>query len=319
MQVPYAVADGRVVMTARPLDHVTICGAGVQGSMLAFRCVIHGKDVALFDVDEGALERAAGKIETWLAESVADGKLSQEESRASWRRLTLYPELAAAVSDADIVIENVPERLELKQAVWAEIDTLAPARTLLTTNSSSLRSSEIGAEVRRKEKTFNVNFMTPTKDDMVEVMWNDQTAAQTREDALAFLRSIHNIPIVTKREIKGFSLNRVWRAMKKECLKLWAEGYIDPHDLDRAFMLEWGTAYGPFALMDKVGLDVVRDIELSYYRESGDASDIPPRALDEMIAAGRLGEKSGRGFYEYPDPAYAQPGWLRGESDAGGE
>lgn len=306
-------------MNAMALDHVTIVGAGVQGSMLAFRCAIHGKSVALFDVDKQALTRAAGKIEAWLGEFVADGKLGEQESRAAWQWIALRRELAAALVDADIVIENVPERLELKQAVWAEIDALAPGKTLLTTNSSSLRSSEIGAAVRRKEQTFNVNFMTPTRDDMVEVMWNGETSEQTKQDALAFLTSIRSIPIVTRREIKGFSLNRVWRAMKKECLKLWSEGYIDPEDLDRAFMLEWATAHGPFGLMDKVGLDVIRDIELSYYRESGDASDVPPQALEEMIAAGHLGEKSGRGFYEYPDPAYGRPGWLRGESDAGGE
>lgn len=298
----------------RDMTHnVAIVGAGVQGSMLAFRCAAHGKQVALFDVDEQALGRAAGKIQVWFEQFMATEKLSETEADAARERIVACHDLAGALVGADIVIENVPERLELKQAVWAEIDRLAPAKTLLTTNSSSLCSSEIGAGVDRQDRTFNVNFMTPTEDDMVEVMWNDRTSAATKETALAFLESIRNIPIVTRREIRGFSLNRVWRAIKKECLRLWAEGYIDPHDLDRAFMLEWGTAHGPFALMDKVGLDVVRDIELVYQRESGDDSDLPPQALDEMVAAGRLGEKSGRGFYEYPGPAYEQPGWLRGE------
>lgn len=305
-------------MSGSPLRRVAICGAGVQGSMIAFRCAIWGKEVALFDVDQQALERAAGKIQAWLHEFVAGGKLTEQEAQAAWRRITTCNDLETALAGADIVIENVPERLELKQAVWGQIDALAPPTTLLTTNSSSLRSSEIGAAVGRKDRTFNLNFMTPTKDDMVEVMWNSETSARTKEDALAFLESIHTVPIITRREIKGFSLNRVWRAMKKECLKLWAEGYVDPRDLDRAFMLEWGTAHGPFGLMDKVGLDVVRDIELSYYRESGDASDIPPRALDEMIAEGRLGEKSGKGFYDYPDPAYERPGFLRGGSKGDG-
>jgi len=300
-------------MTGETLQNVTIVGAGVQGSMLAFRCALHGKRVALVDVDRQTLERAGGKIAGWLEERVSRGELSGAEAEAVRARIVAHDALAEALADADIVIENVPEQLELKQAVWAQIDALAPAKTLLTTNSSSLRSSEIGAGVGRKDKTFNLNFMTPTEDDMVEVMWNDRTSAATREAALAFLESIRNIAIVTRREIKGFSLNRVWRAVKKECLRLWAEGYIDPHDLDRAFMLEWRTGYGPFGLMDKVGLDVVRDIELSYYRESGDESDLPPRALEEMVERGDLGEKSGRGFYEYPDPAYLRPGWLRGE------
>ena len=300
-------------MTGETLQNVAIVGAGVQGSMLAFRCALYGKQVALVDVDRGVLERAGGKIAGWLEERVSRGELSGAEAEAVRARIVAHDALAEALADADIVIENVPEQLELKQAVWAQIDALAPAKTLLTTNSSSLRSSEIGAGVGRKDKTFNLNFMTPTEDDMVEVMWNDRTSAATREAALAFLESIRNIAIVTRREIKGFSLNRVWRAVKKECLRLWAEGYIDPHDLDRAFMLEWRTGYGPFGLMDKVGLDVVRDIELSYYRESGDESDLPPRALEEMVERGDLGEKSGRGFYEYPDPAYLRPGWLRGE------
>jgi len=300
-------------MTGETLQNVAIVGAGVQGSMLAFRCALHGKQVALVDVDRQVLERAGGKIAGWLEERVSRGELSRTEAEAVRARIVAHDALTEALADADIVIENVPEQLELKQTVWAQIDALAPEKTLLTTNSSSLRSSEIGAGVGRKDKTFNLNFMTPTEDDMVEVMWNDQTSAATREAALAFLESIRNIAIVTRREIKGFSLNRVWRAVKKECLRLWAEGYIDPHDLDRAFMLEWRTGYGPFGLMDKVGLDVVRDIELSYYRESGDESDLPPRALEEMVERGDLGEKSGRGFYEYPDPAYLRPGWLRGE------
>ena len=300
-------------MTGETLQNVAIVGAGVQGSMLAFRCALHGKQVALVDVDRQVLERAGGKIAGWLEERVSRGELSRTEAEAVRARIVAHDALTEALADADIVIENVPEQLELKQTVWAQIDALAPEKTLLTTNSSSLRSSEIGAGVGRKDKTFNLNFMTPTEDDMVEVMWNDRTSAATREAALAFLESIRNIAIVTRREIKGFSLNRVWRAVKKECLRLWAEGYIDPHDLDRAFMLEWRTGYGPFGLMDKVGLDVVRDIELSYYRESGDESDLPPRALEEMVERGDLGEKSGRGFYEYPDPAYLRPGWLRGE------
>lgn len=304
--------------SAAALSDVTIYGAGVQGSMLAFRCAVHGKRVVLFDVDASALERAQQKIDGWLEERVRDGRLTEAEAAGTRQRVVPVRDAAAAVAAADIVIENVPERLEQKQAVWVEIDRLAPSKTLLTTNSSSLRSSEIGAGVGRRDRTFNVNFMTPTEDDLVEVMWNDATSEQTKQAAIGFLTSICCIPVVTKREIKGFSLNRVWRAMKKECLMLWSQGYVEPEDLDRAFMLEWKTTWGPFGLMDRVGLDVIRDIELSYYRESGDETDLPPQALAEMIAAGRLGEKSGRGFYEYPAPAFERPGWLTRQNDESG-
>jgi 3-hydroxybutyryl-CoA dehydrogenase len=299
-------------MTAIP-QNITIVGSGTQGSMLAFRSALYGRNVCIFDVSEDALQNARRKIRGWLDEFAEAGKITKSDADQIHRGIRVYTSLNEALANADLVIENVPEVLTLKQKVWANIDSAAPEKTLLTTNSSSLKASDIGKDVKRKEKTFNVNFMTPTKDDLVEVMWNDNTAEETKEAAIAFLKAQKNVPIVTRKEIKGFSLNRVWRAMKKECLKLWAGGYITPDDFDRAFVLEWNTAYGPFALMDKVGLDIVKQIELTYYAESGDPSDVPPAALDEMIEKGWLGEKTGKGFYEYPNPSYERPGWLKGE------
>lgn len=295
----------------KAVKNVTIVGSGVQGSMLAFRSAVYYKNVCIYDVSLNATEKAVGKIKQWLSDYVAAGKISNEDMEAALQRIKVSDDLKDAVKEADLVIENVPEKLELKQKSWEEIDAAAPAETLLTTNSSSLRSSQIGINVKRKEKTFNLNFMTPTTDDLVEVMWNAYTSDETKKRILDFLISNNHIPIVTNKEIKGFSLNRVWRAMKKECLKLWADGYIQPEDLDRAFMMEWETDHGPFGLMDRVGLDVVRDIEYSYYNESGEESDIPPKALDEMIEKGWLGEKAGKGFYEYPDPSYQRPDFLR--------
>lgn len=292
---------------------ITVVGSGTQGSMLAFRSAVFGRKVCIFDQSDEATQKALSKIRVWFDEWVLEGKISPEFAISAFASITRASDLKEALLDADLVIENVPEILELKQKVWTDIDELAPEKTLMTTNSSSLKASDIGKFVKRKEKTFNVNFMTPTKDDLVEVMWNAHTSPETKEAAIAFLKAQKNVPIVTAIEIKGFSLNRVWRVMKKECLKLWANGYISPEDFDRAWILEWGTPYGPFGLMDKVGLDIVKQIEMTYYHESQDPADIPPVALDEMLAKGWLGEKTGRGFYEYPDPAYQRPGWLKSE------
>ncbi|MBR0599283.1 3-hydroxyacyl-CoA dehydrogenase family protein [Sinanaerobacter chloroacetimidivorans] len=293
------------------IKNVTIVGSGVQGSMLAFRSALYGKNVCIYDVSHEAAQKALNKIKDWLSEYSADGKIKTNEIDDVLMRIQISDNLKEALADAELAIENVPEKLELKQKVWSEIDMAAPEITLLTTNSSSLRSSQIGVNVKRKDKTFNLNFMTPTRDDLVEVMWNDDTSEKSKALILEFLKSNKHIPIITNKEIKGFSLNRVWRVIKKECLKLWAEGYIRPEDLDRAFMMEWATDHGPFGLMDKVGLDVIRDIEYSYYNESGDQSDVPPKALDEMIEKGWLGEKTGKGFYEYPDPAYLKPDFFK--------
>lgn len=294
-------------------QYITIVGSGTQGSMLAFRSAAFGRNVCIYDLSEEVILKSLNKIRTWFDEWVTEGKITSNSADNAYKSISFSLDLEEALKKADLIIENVPEILELKQQVWSAIDKAAPERTLLTTNSSSLKASDIGKFVNRKDKIFNVNFMTPTKDDLVEVMWNENTSEETKDQALTFLKAQKNVPIVTLKEIKGFSLNRVWRAIKKECLKLWANGYISPEDFDRAWILEWGTPYGPFGLMDKVGLDIVKQIEMTYYNASQDPDDLPPQLLDQMISNGFLGEKTGKGFYEYPNPAYKRPGWLIGE------
>ncbi|AJY76802.1 3-hydroxyacyl-CoA dehydrogenase family protein [Paenibacillus beijingensis] len=302
-------------MGENAINKVAIIGAGVQGSMLIFRSAIYNKEVYVFDQKQELIEHAVQKVGGWVDTYIERGRLTQNQADAALQRINIAESLEQAVKQADIVIETVPENIELKTKVWTAIDSLAPAKALLTSNSSSIRSSQINVNTTRKDRTFSVNFVVPIQDDLVEVMWNSDTSEETKDAALRFLNSQNHLPIVTKHEINGFSLNRVWRAIKKECLFLWSNGYIDPEDLDRAFMLEWRTSIGPFGIMDKVGLDVVRDIELRYYYETGDASDQPHQALNEMVERGHLGEKSGKGFYQYPDPAYANPEWLDNKQD----
>lgn len=292
---------------AAAIRTVTIVGTGTQGSQIAYRCAISGYPVMLFDALPAARAGALQKVQHWLSQHVDEGKLTEEQVAAALARINVGTTLAESVSRADLVIEAVPEQVHLKQEVWQQIDSFAPAHALLTTNSSSIRSSLLAAVVQRKDRTFNVNFDFPVEDDLMEMMWNAATSEETKARARAFVASLGMIVLETRREIQGFSFNRVWRAIKKECLHLFGEGYCDVEELDRHFMLTFGTPYGPFALMDKIGLDVVRDIELSYYHETHDPSDKPPQALLDMIAQGHLGVKTGKGFYDYPHPAYEQP------------
>ena len=306
-------------MGSECLANVGIAGAGTQGSQIALRCMLGGRRTRLFDVSSAQLDDALLKVRRWLDERVTKGELTPEEAQSSWARIHRCDTLAECVADADVVIEAVPEKLELKRAVWNEIDGLAPTKTILTTNSSSLRSSVIGRDVQRKGKTFNLNFGQPAEDDHVEVMWNAHTSAETKEAVLSFLSSLGFVPLVTHKEISGFSLNRIWRAVKKESLHLVDQGYCDFQDIDRGSILIFGWSQGPFQLMDAIGLDVIRDIELSYYEESGDESDRPRELLEDLVAKGHLGVKTGRGFYSYPHPEFEQPGWLprKGKTESG--
>lgn len=300
---------GFIVMSS--VESLAVIGLGTQGAQIAFRAAYYGKQVHACDALAPVVDNCKEKIEGWMKEYCSEEKLEESAFDTLRSRIIYYGSLEEACKGVQMVIEVVPERLELKQKVWAQIDKAADPGTWITSNSSSLRSSDMGRDVARKELTFNLNFMTPVKDDLVEVMWNANTSEAIKPDVIDCLLELNLIPIVTNKEIKGFSQNRIWRAIKKEALKLWDQGYSDYQDMDRAFMMDFGTGYGPFGLMDIVGLDVIRDIENSYYQDSGDESDKPPQKLLDLIAEGKLGCKSGEGFYKYPNPAYRQDSWMR--------
>ena len=219
--------------------------------------------------------------------------------------------LEAALSDAELVIEAAPENLETKKEVWRDMGRLAPPGAILATNSSSMPVSKMEEAGGRPELSLNIHFYFPLQGvNHVDVMGGSKTLPETMDKGIQWVRSLGCVPLTVKKELLGFCFNRVWRAIKRETLYMWGEGFVDFRDIDRGWMVFTGMKEGPFAIMDKVGLDVVWDIEMVYYNESGDPKDHPPAALKELIDRGDLGVKSGRGFYTYPDPEYLAPGFL---------
>lgn len=148
---------------------------------------------------------------------------------------------------------------------------------------------------------------------MLELMSCGETRPEIMDAVQLFGKSLGLVTAVVRGDSKGFIINRVWRAVKRESLRVVDEGHADPADVDRLWMLFFGTPFGPFGVMDMVGLDVVADIETSYQNVTSDPTDLPSAVLQEKLAVGELGEKSGRGFYSHPDPEYLQPGWLSGD------
>jgi 3-hydroxybutyryl-CoA dehydrogenase len=277
-----------------------------MGRRIAFQCARSGMPCRLHDVQPEALETARTQIRCWLEEKVGVGAAAE-----AMERVDLCSDLASCLDRVDLVIENVPEDLELKRKVFVELDRLAPAHALLATNSSSLPASRIATATSRPDRVFNVNFNNTTEDELlVELMAAEGLPPSVLEAGEEFLKAIATVPIVTRREIMGFSMNRVWRAIKRETLHLVGDGYSRFEDLDRAWILSFGTRLGPFGMMDEIGLDVIRDVERQYFNDSGEERDRPPAFLERMVAASRLGVKSGRGFYSYPNPEYEIEGWL---------
>jgi 3-hydroxybutyryl-CoA dehydrogenase len=232
-----------------------------------------------------------------LEQRVQAGRMDGNGMTAALARLRIVDDLPRAAAEADIVIEAVAEDLTLKRKVFADLDRVCPPRTLFATNSSSIRISAIEDATRRPENVLNAHFMAGVwQRPVVELMRGTRTTEDAIDRMSRFVLSTGLTPLIVQKESTGFIFNRVWRAIKKETLHLVDDGVASHEDVDRAWMLVFGTSIGPFGLMDMVGLDVVRDIELVYYGESNNASDLPPKLLLDKIAKGELGEKAGRGF-----------------------
>ncbi len=301
-------------MTARAFETVCIVGAGFMGTQIGLQCATHGYTVWFVDSQEESLQRATQRCSQELARWLEKGQINLSEREAVLSRSHTSTKLSAGVSNAGLVIETVPEHLEIKRAVFAELDQVCPPHTILATNSSSLRISTIENATHRLDKVLNMHFYTPVwQRPIVELMRGTATSDETIESTIRFAHTIGLTPLLVRKESTGFIFNRVWRAIKKECLHLVDDGVASYEDVDRAWMIANSHPAGPFGLMDMVGLDVVRDIEMVYFHESGDASDAPPRLLLDKIAEGELGVKTGKGFYTYPNPAYQDPAWLKGK------
>jgi 3-hydroxybutyryl-CoA dehydrogenase len=294
-----------------PLRRVCVYGAGTLGWQIALQCAYHGHDVNLFDISDKALENASQRIAAELDQWVVAGEATTEDKLGTLEKINRVSDAREAVRGVDIVIEAVPEKLEIKRSVFKELDAISDSQTILATNSSSIRVSKIEDATTRPDRVLNTHFYSlPWRSRVVELMRGTLTSDHTMSLVERFMRSAGMLPLIVRKESTGFIHNRVWRAVKREVLHLVDEGVASYEDVDRAWMSIYDTEIGPFGMMDRVGLDVVRDIEMVYYSESGADRDAPPKLLLDKIEGGELGVKTGKGFYTYPNPAYLDRDWL---------
>lgn len=295
------------------IQTVALIGTGTMGTQIAIQAALFGSRVSAYDIDKESFLRAQARLASLIKETGGKRLPSLEEWENAVQRIRRCDTVAEALADADLVIEAVAEELSLKCQVFREIDALAPATAILATNSSSIPISKIESSTTRPEQCLNIHFYFPALGtNMVDIMGGTKTTAEVMEACKVWIRSIGCIPLTVNKEILGFCFNRVWRAVKREVLHMWAEGYVDFRDIDRAWMIFTGMKQGPFGIMDKAGLDVVHDIEMVYYAESQDPRDLPPQPLQSMVEKQQLGVKTGTGFYRYPDPEYKRPDFLKG-------
>ena len=279
---------------------LAVVGAGSMGAQIAQQAALHGIDVALQDKDEAQLRTAQESNRGHLARRVEKGKLSQEAGDAAVDRVRLTTDLVEAVRDADFVIEAVFEDLDVKRTIFRELDQSAPADAVLASNSSTIGISQIAGVTKTPERCLNMHFFYPVLVmDLVEIVRGPQTSDDAVDRATALARSIGRTPVVLNREIDGFIVNRILHAATQEAYRLLDAGVASFEAIDTAVEKGLNWPMGPFRLGDFSGLDVTYKARLHMYEVTGDERYRPSPQLEAKVKAGKLGRKTGEGWYEY--------------------
>ena len=281
------------------MSTVVVVGAGLMGSGIAQVSAVAGHEVVMRDVADDALARGRSAIEKSLAKFAEKGALSAEDAEAALGRITTSRDLDA-VAGADIVVEAVIEKVDLKTELFAELDRLAPEGAVLATNTSAIPITRIAAATQRPEAVVGTHFFSPVPMmKLCELVRGLKTSDETLAAARAWAEGIGKTCIVVNRDVAGFVTTRIITALVNEAIWLVETGVASPEDVDIACRLGFGHAMGPLATADLTGIDVMRNATLSVYNETANPKFYPPELLTRMAAAGDLGRKSGRGFYEY--------------------
>lgn len=283
-------------MTA--VARVAVLGAGTMGHGIAHAAIAAGYPTRLFDVAAPAVDRGRAAIEAIVAKGVELGKATPAEASAMLGRLSSTTTLAEAVGDADLVIEAAPERVDLKLALMADVDRLAPTHAVIATNTSALSITEMAGATSRAGRVAGMHFFNPVhKMKLVEIVRALESTAETL-DAIDGVARRMGKETVLVRESPGFITTRVNASIGNEAFYMLMEGVASARDIDKALKLGLNHPMGPFELVDLVGLDTRLSI-LEYLHRSLGEKYRPCPLLAQYVKAGRLGKKVGRGVYEY--------------------
>lgn len=276
---------------------VAVVGAGTLGRRIALMFASRGGTVRI--VARRAEQLAAAT--QYVAETLP--RVIDQRGFGEVGVATAARSLEEALDGAWLVVESVPEKLEVKLAAWEQIDRAAPPDTIFATNSSSIPSRLMAEGVRDKTRLCNMHFYMPPELKAVELMSDGQTDRGLLDTLLRVLPEFGVQPFEARKESTGFIFNRIWAAIKRESLAVVAEGVARPEDVDGMFRVNWGVPAGPFQMMDVVGLDVVLDIENHYAAQNPHLPEHVRDLLRSYVDAGKLGVKTGEGFYSYPPSA----------------
>ena len=286
-------------MSGCTLQRVVVVGAGTMGNGIAQTFAASGASVKLVDSAQPALERGMATIEKSRARFVKKGAIDEAAAAGMFARITPAGELAAAAADAQLVVEAVVERAEVKREVFQALDAAAPAEAILATNTSSISITEIAAHTGRASQVIGMHFMNPVPImKLVEIIRGQETSDETTAAVVACSESLGKVPVEAN-DYPGFVSNRILMPMINEAVFALMEGVSTREGIDSVMKLGMAHPMGPLTLADLIGLDVCLEVMNVLHTGLGDSKYRPCPLLRRMVAAGRLGRKVGRGFYDY--------------------
>ncbi len=285
-------------MSESNINTVGIVGAGTMGSGIAELVASAGKNVVLLDIEKGLVEEAIGEIEKNFKRLARRGKIDEGQASLIISRIQATEDYAD-FRDTDIVIEAASEDMDLKKAVFSKIEENTEQSAIIATNTSTLSVTELAMSTSRPEKVLGIHFFNPAPImKLVEVINTAKTSPETLEQAMEFARSLDKHPVMAK-DRSGFVVNRILLPMINEAIFVLDEGIAAAAEIDNAMKLGANHPIGPLALADLIGLDVTLSVLSVLYAEHGDPKFRPSPLLKEMVRAGNLGRKTGKGFFEY--------------------
>jgi 3-hydroxybutyryl-CoA dehydrogenase len=293
----HRVREGRTSMAS--IERVTVVGAGTMGHGIAHVAAAAGMEVWVHDVAAEAIRRGLDAVKANLEKGVAKGKVTPEERDGALGRLHAATDLDQAAAGSDLVVEAAPESLELKRELFARLDRTVPEHALLATNTSSLSIDEIAAATGRPERVLGMHFFNPVHlMVLLEIVRGEATTQEAVDRAAEVGRRMGKDPIVV-RNSPGFASSRLGIALGLEAMRMLEQEVASAEDIDKAMTLGYRHPMGPLRLTDLVGLDVRLAIADYLHAELRSEAFRPPGILREMVAQGRLGKKTGRGFYDW--------------------
>lgn len=287
-------------MKLEDVKKIVVVGAGNMGHQIATLCAIHGFKVTCTDIKEEILQKAEAFVDNYLPGRVEKGKLTAEQAAAARDNIKFTSSLEEACKDADFVIEAVLEILDLKRKLFADLDKFCPPNAILATNSSFIVSSKIADATKRPAQVCNVHFFNPALVmKLVEVVQGPHTSDETIQVSMDLCKKIEKVPVHLKKEVDGFLLNRIFKALGREAQWILEMGVASVEDIDKACVYGAGHPMGPFRLMDLTGIDLSYIMGMEAFRATGDRTQLPSPSIVEKYVQGHYGEKTGKGWYDY--------------------